>query len=730
MIKEAKWIMASEVQKEACYEFYRHIELKDNVKSATLSVTAMGLYTAFINGKRVGKQILTPCFTDYSSHIQYQVYDVKNMLENSFELCFICAEGWAVGRTWGREHYNTNIALIYSLDIEYYDGKKVSFLSDTKTRARTSCVLKSSIYDGETVDKTVKKRELGNAVIDSKIKTRLKKQYGEKVTEQDVLLPVKLIKTPKGENVIDFGQNLSGYVEITVNGKYGDVIQVSHAEILDKDGNFYTENLRSAKQINTYIMDGSGKESFKPLFSWQGFRYIRIDKFPDEKIDLSCFKAIAIHSDIKRTGNFVCGNKKINQLYHNIIWGQKCNFIDIPTDCPQRDERMGWTGDAQIFVKTAAINFHVEKFFEKWLKDLASDQRKDGAVPNVVPALNPDLNFTGNEGTSAAWGDAATICPWEIYLAYGNKRVLENQFPSMKKWISFILSHSTEKYLWTGGEHFGDWLGMDNGDGSFEGATPKDYIASAYVAKSTFLTIKAGRVLGEDMSEYEELYKNIVSAFKKKFTEAGVPCIDTQTAYAIALNFGLCDNRKKTAEKLNNLILNNNTKLTTGFVGTPELLNALSYNGYEKTAFDLLFQESFPSWLYSVNHGATTMWEHWDGVKEDGSFWSSEMNSYNHYAYGAVFAWMFSYIGGINTTEEAPGYKEVIIAPHADKRLGFSRMEIETKYGKLSSYWYYDEDNVHYEFEIPKGTVARISVPGMDTCIVTAGRYVYINNTY
>lgn len=726
MLKNAKWIKAPLEKEEACYNFYIEVIAKKKIKSAELQITSMGLYAAFINGARVGNEVFTPYWTSYNKRLQVQNFDVAPLLLEKSRLDIICAEGWAVGTVRAgaehRNHYAKNISLIFSLNIIYEDGTSDCIVSDENVKVSTSHIISSSIYDGEYVDKTAEITELGNAIYDNAVVTGLIPQQGERVVEHERIAAVKLIYTPKGERVIDFGQNFAGYVEIKARGKKGDRIKISHAEILDKDNNFYNDNLRTAKQINTYVLSGHSDEVLKPTFTWQGFRYIRLDEYPFENISLSDFTGIAVYSDIKRTGNFVCGNQKINQLYHNIIWGQKSNFVDVPTDCPQRDERLGWTGDAQVFVRTAAINFDVEKFFDKWLDDLAADQMSDGGVSWLAPSCN--LNYP--ENVSSAWGDAATVCPWEIYLAYGNKEMLKKQFSSMKKWVDYIHRFGEEEFLWIGGKQLGDWLAMDNGSGSYRGATSTDYISSAFFANSTKLLIKAGQVLGEDMTDYEVLHKNIICAIQKRFMKDGLPVDKTQTAYALALRFGLCGDVKKMADGLAEMIRKNGTKLTTGFVGTPHLLHALSDNGYEDLAYDLLFQEAFPSWLYAVNHGATTMWEHWDGVREDGSFWDADMNSYNHYAYGAVYDWIFGVAAGIKPFEDGAGYKHISIKPHTDKRMEFLRAGIETKYGYISSHWYYDDEHIHFEFEIPDGVTAEICLPNGCSDTVYGGSYMYV----
>ncbi len=724
MLQDAKWIRSPENKPEACYEFHMNYERNKPVRSAVLSVTAMGMYRVYMNGVRIGKELFTPYWTSYDSRLQYQTYDVTDHVQHGVELKILCAEGWAVGCIKAgmehRNHYADNIALLFSLDITYQDGEAVSLCSDETVRVTTSNIQSSSIYHGEVVDNTAELRELGHALLDTGVKTTLIPQEGEPVLEQERLAPQKVIITPKGEKVIDFGQNLAGYVEIHTRGKRGDKLVLTHAEVLDREGNFYTDNLRLARQEMCYILAG-GEEVLKPTFSWQGFRYIRLDAHPSKEVNPDDFTAVVVHSDIKRTGFFDCGNEKINQLYHNIIWGQKSNFIDIPMDCPQRDERMGWTGDAQVFCRTAAINFDVEKFFTKWLADLAADQKKrgDGGVEWFTPSNN--LNFP--ENTSSLYGDAATICPWEIYMAYGNPEILRRQFDSMKAWVEFIRKQGDKEYLWLGGKQYGDWLGLDAAEGSYQGATSEDYISSVFYAYSTQLVVKAGSVLGEDVSRYEALYQNIVKAFQERFIKDGVPISNTQTAHVLALHFHLSDNKEVTAKRLAEMIRENGTKLTTGFAGTPYLLHALSENGYCDIAYDLLFQEAIPSWLYQVNLGATTIWEHWDGIKEDGSFWSEDMNSFNHYANGSVYDWIFGVSAGVKMIEA--GYRKVLIRPHPDKRMGYLTAGVETRLGRLSISWHYEGETVRYTFEVPGGITADIVLPNGIKSRISGGTYTF-----
>lgn len=733
MFGNAKWIKSPENREEAVYVFTKSFDLSERVESAVLYISAAGLYSAFINGKKVGDDLFTPHFTAYDKRLMYQEYDVTDMLSDKNTLSVAAAEGMAAGNMTilpgKNKRYTDSIKLIYSLKIKLSSGEEAEISSDEGCAVTTSHITASSIYNGEETDKTAEIRSLGNAVVTS-FDTRLVPNEGEKVTEKEIIYPVSLIKTPKGERVIDFGQNLVGYVEISVCGKRGDRIKISHGEILDSEGNFYNENLRSAKQINTYVLSGEGREVFKPVFSWQGFRYIRLDEYPASEVDLSSFRAIVVYSDIKKISDFSSGNEKINQLYHNIIWGQKGNFLDIPTDCPQRDERMGWTGDAQIFAKTAAINFDVERFFEKWLHDVAADQEENGAVSLFVPNCRLDFARRG----MAAWGDAVTICTWEIYMAYGNKKILSDMYEPMKKWVDYMHSSGEEEFLWAGDKQMGDWLALDSeeartSNNPVAGRTPKDYIASAFFAKSTEILINAGRELGKDMSFYEELYEKIVAAIRKAYFKNSLPETDTQTAYALAICFGLTDDPRKAASALSELVKANDGKLDTGFVGTPYLLHALSDNGCADTAYDLLFAEGFPSWLYSVNMGATTMWEHWDGIKEDGTVWDKVMNSYNHYAYGAVGAWLFSAAAGIRCLEDGAGYGHIEIRPHTDKRMGFLKYNIDTRRGTILTHWYYDlEDKIHFEYALPEGVCAEIYLPNGRHVTARGGTHSFICN--
>ena len=746
MLSSALWIKSKQSIGNISPIFRKSFILSGAVKRAVAYATAYGVYNFYLNGKKVGKSIMAPGWTSFGTRIQYQSYDITSFLsaDNTVEL--ECAKGWALGNlgflTAGKKirpnPTTDDVAVIFALSVEYEDGRSETLISDESWEVYTSRILSSELYNGETVDMRSEVKKVCNAIVDTAKKPTLINQVGENIVEGERISASELIITPKGERVIDFGQNIAGYVEIRYKGKAGDRIRITHAEVFDFDGNFYTDNMRDAKNENIYISDGN-ENIFKPSFCFQGFRYIRLDEYPNEVVDLSTFTAIAIHSEIKRTGDFVCGYEKLNRLYSNIIWGQLSNYIDVPTDCPQRDERLGWTGDAEVFCRTAAINFNVKRFFEKWLGDVAIEQGEDGSVAGVVPAPYGTVSYI-----SAAWGDAATVCPTEIYRAYGDKELLREHFPMMKKWVDYMHSFGEDEFLYVGGVHYGDWVALDAGADQYVGATQTDLIASAYFAYSTSLVVKAGKILGEDVSEYEELYKNVRAAFRASFMKDGLPTVYlkgdaitaerpikpiTQTGISLILRFGLCEESERAGltRALCDLIDGYDGRMATGFVGTPHILHALSENGETKRAYDLLLSEKTPSWLFSVNKGATTIWEHWDGLREDKTFWSTDMNSFNHYAYGAVYDWMFGVMVGIDILEDSAAYREITFTPHPDKRIGFARASVETELGKISGGWtYLDSGKVRYELSVPNGVKAKINIDGKDTLYVEGGNYTFV----
>jgi alpha-L-rhamnosidase len=724
---KAKWIQqgfAEDTVNRPSPYFRKTFSTSKKITSATAYLTSLGLYEAFINGKRVGDAYLTPGWTSYNKRLQYQVYDVTNLISNGNNAVgVVLGNGWYrgfIGFSGQKNFYGKELALLAQIEIHYADGTTETIISDESWKSNTGSIISSEIYHGETIDARKEKTGWNTAAFNDsdwqgvKIKTSgappLIATYNEPIRKKETFKAIKTITTPKGERVLDFGQNLVGWVQVKISGKAGDKITLYHAEVLDKAGNFYTENLRPAKQKNEYILKGSGEEFFEPHFTFQGFRYIKIEDYAGE-IKPENFTAVALYSDMQPTGTFTCSNPLINQLQHNIQWGQRGNFLDVPTDCPQRDERLGWTGDAQAFARTATFNFDVHNFFSKWLKDVEADQI-DGSVPFVVP------NVLGkNAAGSAGWADAATIIPWNMYLAYGDKKVLEDQFNSMKAWVGYMERNSTN-YLWNKGFHFGDWLfyrPFDDNDGR-SAVTDKYLIAQCFFAHSTELVIKTAKVLGrqDDVVKYSELLKNIKDAFMKEYVTANGRLVSsTQTAYVLALNFDMLPEqlRPQTAQRLADNIKSYNHHLTTGFLGTPYLCHVLSRFGYDDVAYTLLLQETYPSWLYPVKMGATTIWERWDGIKPDGTFQTPGMNSFNHYAYGAIGDWMYRVVAGIDTEESAPGYKTIAIKPHLDNRLTQASSEYKTGYGLVKSSWKTSDSQYTFEFVVPANTKAVLSIP-------------------
>lgn len=705
MLERSEWIKGCEKNLRGGTVYLKNFRCAAKAEKAILKITALGVYEAKLNGERVGDFILAPGWTSYLNRLQVQSYDVTNLLKTENSLEVTVGQGWRAiaNKRDGSDFLGyRDTALIAELTIVYADGTAESIVTDSSWAARESKLRYTNIYDGDIYDATFKAGSARHCICVDLEKDMLIPQEGEKIVEQERMPALQIIKTPAGETVIDFGQNMTGYVEFRIKGTPGAQATISHGETLDRDGNFYNANYRSADAQIKFICDGE-EHTYKSALTFFGFRYIRLENWPDE-VKKENFTAIVVHSDIRRTGYFECSDETVNKLFKNIIWGQKSNSLDVPTDCPQRDERLGWTGDAQVFVRTASLNFDVKRFFKKWLRDLAADQGRDGCVPHVIPNIFDDM------GGSSAWSDAAVICPWEIYRTYGDKAVLEEQFDSMKAWIDWMRERS-ENGRRSGGSHFGDWLGLDSPEGSYKGATPEDLIATAYYKYSTELFIKAAHALGRDVSEYENIPAEAAAAFRREYMENGRVKNATQTGCVLALFFDITDDRAATATQLNELVKRTG-HLETGFVGTPYLLHALSDNGYAETAYDLLLRREYPSWLYPISKGATTVWEHWDGIKPDGTMWSTDMNSFNHYAYGAVADWMYGAAAGINSDPDRPGFEHIIFRPVTDRRLDFVKASIDTRRGTVASEWRRENGRIKYIFTIPEGCCASAVIGG------------------
>ncbi len=724
---QGEWIAPVHDDEAACPLLRRPFFVSAPVARARLYATALGLYEAHLNGERVGDEVLSPGWTSYHRQLQYQTYDVTGLLASGDNvLGVVLGNGWYRGDLmWDsrRAIFGDRRAALIQLHIEYEDGSEQVVTSDGEWKSADGPILMSEIYHGETYDARLELPGWCKSGLDASAwsgvetldadRSRLVAQINHPMRVIEEVPPQALIHTPAGETVIDFGQNMVGWVRLRVSGSAGDRVVLQHAEVLDREGNFYTANLRSARQTVTYICKGEpAGEEFQPHFTFQGFRYVKVVEYPGP-VQLDRFVGRVVHSDLPQTGTFSCSEPLLNQLQHNIVWGQKGNFVDVPTDCPQRDERLGWTGDAQVFIRTAIFNMGVGPFFRKWLRDLSYDQHPDGGVPFVIP----DTGYT-EQHSSAAWGDAATVCPWTFYICSGDERLLREQYASMKAWVEYIRGQGDDEFLWNTGFHFGDWLALDAKEGSYVGATPKDLIATAFYAYSSDLVARAAEVLGyeRDAAQYRELHRAVAGRFQEEFvTVTGRLVAPTQTAHVLALAFGLvkAEHRPRVAATLAGMIEENGFRLTTGFVGTPYLCDVLSHNGYHDVACKLVRQTEYPSWLYSVKAGATTIWEHWDGIRPDGTFWSEGMNSFNHYAYGSVGDWLYRVLAGLDVDADQPGYRHILIHPHPDEGLDFAQVAYQSAYGQIRSGWRRDAANGNFtvEVEVPVNTTATVLLP-------------------
>jgi alpha-L-rhamnosidase len=732
---KAKWIemKGDTLRYSPSPHFRKEFSLAKSVANARIYVTSHGFYELHLNGKKVGDQIFTPGWTVYGQRLQYQVYDVTNQLVKGGNVIgAVLGDGWYRGTlAWGNNWaiYGKRLGLLMELRITFGDGTEEVIVTDEKWKfSNDGAIRMNDIYNGETYDATKKLTgwnltgyddkkwlpvDLGNYSLNNIIASE-----GSPVRKIQEIKPVKIFRTPKGSLLVDMGQNMVGWVRLKVTGKKGAVVTLRHAEVLDKYGEFYTTNLRVAKCQLTYTLAGTGEEVYEPRFTFMGFRYVQVNGFPGE-LTADNITGVVVHSDMSVTGSFESSSKLINQLQHNIQWGQKGNFVDVPTDCPQRDERLGWTGDAQAFSRTAAFNMDVASFFTKWLKDLAADQRPGGEVPNVIPDV---LDKQGSEtaSTSAGWGDVCVIVPWTMYTIYRDKRLLEVQYPSMKKWVEYIRKKAGESFIWKNGSIYGDWLFYHppvNNHTEPDGHTEHDFIATAFYAYSASILASAAKELGktDDEKTYSDLYNKVKQVFIREYvTPAGRVGTNSQTSYVLALMFNLLpDNiREKSAGFLVSDIKSRRNHLSTGFLGTPYLCHVLSQNGYADVAYDLLLQESYPSWLYPVKMGATTIWERWDGQKTDSTFQDPGMNSFNHYAYGAIGDWMYRVSAGIEAKK--PGYKEILIQPHLTKRLNFSKASFESSYGTIASGWERIDGKIIVKVSIPVNTKATIMLPVSD----------------
>lgn len=734
---QAKWIGWDREFPQLRGEFV----LQKPVKSARAYACGVGQYAMFFNGERVGDERLAPGFTAYDSWIQYQTYDLTAQVrQGKNAVGCVLGNGYYKGRVnWPeiRERFGDRwnifgdrLAFLCEIHVVYCDGTEETFVTDERWKAAASPYLRTEIYDGVVFDARMIQENWCEPEFDTSDWDRvslvamreglLQARRGVPVKLHEMFRPQRVIHTPADECVLDFGQNLAGILAFETDAPAGTELLFQFGEALDQHGNFYRDNMRTALAEIRYTADGE-KRYFCPEFTFFGYRYVKVSGWPGE-IRPECFESRAIYSDMRATGCFTCSDERVNRLIQNSIWSQKSNFVDIPTDCPQRDERMGWTGDAQVFCRTASMHMDTAAFFRKYLYDLAVEQAKDGYVPVTVPNY---LRKTGIwQLPITGWADAATIIPWTMYVHFADKAVLEAQYSSMKAWVEYMRRSDTlgvDRYY---GFHLGDWLAQDTKDpDNFFGLTPTELIATAYYALSTQITAKAARVLNceEDAAKYERLYHRVRDAFRREFvTKNGRVVSETQTAQAIALLFDLLDVAEKptAVEHLAERIRIDHVRLTTGFLGTPYLCPALSENGLNEYAYALLLQPECPGWLYEVEMGATTTWERWNSVRPDGSFGPVGMNSLNHYAFGAICEWLYRYVAGINPTEAAPGFKRSLLRPMPNSALSCACAEVDTPYGTLFSAWELKDGMIQLEFRIPFNMKAEIVLPDVQGCEV------------
>lgn len=717
----AKWI-SPENRHNAILRKTIDISGDEAAGNARLYICGLGVYEAYINGKKAGDEYLSPGYHSYDFHLAAQTYDVSGLLkEGKNEIEIWLGEGWFKGRL-GFEGGYTDLYgdRLYAIAELYSDGKLIA-ATDESWDEFTSPVTFANIYDGETFDARIVPYKAGKAVLaEPEGCGPLQDRVSLPVSEQDRFSVIELIHTPKGDTVLDFGQNMTGWVIIDADLPEGTEISLTAGEIL-QDDEFYNENYRTAKTTFTYISDGK-KNAVRPHFTFFGFRYMKV--VCDLPVQADWFTAVHLRSDMPQTADFRCGNELVNKLYENALWGMKDNFLEVPTDCPQRDERLGWTGDAQAISETACQTLYMPAFYRKYLWDMRAEQSIiGGSVPNVVPRIKKDM--IGEHG-SCPWADAGVIIPWNTWKYYGNKDLLSETYPGMKAWVDCQRKREEAiegPHLVKDGFHFADWLALDNPEPGPFGATDPLYISSAYYYRCARIVSESAGILGlAEADEYAGLADEILNAIRGKyFDEEGICLIRTQTAAALAIVFGLTDNTDGQGKVLRGLVEEKEGHLSTGFVGTPILCQALSMTGNHDMAVTVLLQEDFPGWLYSVKLGATTIWERWNSVLPDGHMNPEGMNSLNHYTYGSIAGWMLSWLCGIRPA--APGYARAVLQPMPDKRLGEARAEMQTAMGRYVCGWKYEGDEVRYEISVPAGAEAELRLPGHKDKLINAGEY-------
>ena len=733
----AKWIGTEENEKRMPL-LYKEFELKEKPESVRWHVCGLGLYEAYVNEKKAGREFLMPGYHCYDSFLEYQTLDVTELLsQGKNKIAVLLGEGWYKGR-FGfdgdyRNLYGNQKKCIGELHIRYANGQEECIVTDSSWKAEESSICENGIYDGEHIDETLEHKMLSVEEIEEK--RPLVERFNPRIHKVEEFQPVS-VKQEDEALLLDFGETVTGWVEITGAFETGQKVMMQYGEVLQK-GRFYRDNLRTAKAEFTYVSKGKG-ETIRPHFTYYGFRYVKIKGLNPEKEYK--YTAYRIMSDIERTGWVATDHDKVNHLLENTLRSQKCNFLDIPTDCPQRDERMGWTGDAGIFASTACFHMDSGSFFHHYMKNMQAEQEKcNGAIPFFVPRPKVKKEEHTNpfylDSGAAVWGDAATLIPWKLYQFYGDKAMLEEQYPVMKAWVDYEYERTKENeipYLWQNDRQLGDWLALDNGNiNNPIGKTDSGFIASVYHYWSTKMVKEAAESLGlEESKVYAEREKEIRNAILNYYFPDKKFCLEyTQTACALLLYLKLYPEgeREVITAKLAELLKKNKGHLNTGFVGTPILCMALSENGQNQLAYDLLLNEDYPGWLHEVNLGATTVWERWNSLEEDGSISGTGMNSLNHYAYGSIAEWIYRYMCGLN-----PSIGEAVkmtIYPMPDQRLKKAEGSWRSVFGKYVCAWNWkSEQEVVCNIEVPFNANARFILPDGTEEILDCGKYEKILN--
>ena len=702
--------------------------------SARLYVASKGIFKIMLNGEKVGNDVWGTGWTNYNKRIQTNTYDVTSqVLQGNNIISAIVADGWYAGRIFFRNKSHIQYSkpeILLQLEIKYADGSSKTVITDSSWRVSKGGIKYADIYDGEEFDANLEPKNWQSYSFDDsswqtpttkKVEANplLEPRRNQPIVVKKVLKPISIRKVADGTFIFDFGQNMTAIAQMKFKGKKGQKITLRVAEMLNKDGSLYTGNYRSALTTDYYTFASDGVAEFSPEFTFHGYRYIELSGFDSsvKENDIQ-IQSNVIYNDMKPTGEFSCNVEMLNKLQSNIVWGQRSNYVSVPTDCPQRDERMGWLGDAQVFIPTASFNYDVNGFFSKWCFDMLDEQNAEGAYPHVAPI--------GWGNGSPAWSDAGVICPYIIYLAYGNETILKQNYEGMKKWI--VYQKNTSKDLIRPDIGFGDWLQPSSTRGStseyWKGETPRKLIGTAYFYKTTRIMQRVAKVLGkaDDEIYFSNLAEKISKAFTKEFVKNdGTIATNTQTGYLLALDFDvLPENLRKPAfEKFLKKLEADNWYLDTGFVGTPLIAPVLTKFGRHDIAERIVLNEGYPSWIYSIKQGATTMWERWNSYSHDKGFGMATMNSFNHYAYGAIGEWLYRNIGGIWYDEHTPAYKNIIFAPQPTKRITSANVSYNTPYGVAKSQWKVLGDDMIWDIVIPANSTGTIVLPSNDVSSIT-----------